>query len=66
MTYPCYFLLSTESGNVNLRGGPVSIVLQNLVEILSSCDTTEVDVLPQVGIGRWPQCIYTFIELRAM
>ncbi|XP_029192981.2 condensin-2 complex subunit G2-like [Acropora millepora] len=33
--------------NFHLRGGPVSIILKNLLEILASCDTPEVDVLPQ-------------------
>ncbi|KAJ7365206.1 Condensin-2 complex subunit G2 [Desmophyllum pertusum] len=40
-------LLSDESGNVNLRGGPVSIVLTNVLQILMSCYNMEVDVLPQ-------------------
>jgi len=47
-------LLTDESGNVNLRGGPVSIVLNNLLEILSSCETTEVDVLPQALLNVRP------------
>jgi len=40
-------LLRDESRNVNLQGGPVSIVLTNVLQILNSCDNTEVDVLPQ-------------------
>ncbi|KAL9966949.1 hypothetical protein ACROYT_G025098 [Oculina patagonica] len=40
-------LLRDESRNVNLQGGPVSIVLTNLLEILTSCDAAEVGVLPQ-------------------
>ncbi|KAM7434315.1 hypothetical protein ABFA07_015593 [Porites harrisoni] len=40
-------VLSNESGNVNLRSGPVSAILRNLLEILLACDTDEVDVLTQ-------------------
>ena len=43
--------LFIESGNVNLRSGPVSTILQNLLEILLACDTDEVDVLTQVSMG---------------
>jgi len=40
-----------ESGNVNLRSGPVSAILRNLLEILLACDTDEADVLTQVSMG---------------
>ena len=40
-----------ESGNVNLRSGPVSAILRNLLEILLACDTDEVDVLNQVSMS---------------
>ena len=42
---------SIESRNVNLRSGPVSTILRNLLEILLACDTDEVDVLTQVLYG---------------
>ena len=38
----------TETGNVTVQGGPVSIVLANILQILTACENTEVDVLPQV------------------
>ncbi|XP_027038917.1 condensin-2 complex subunit G2-like [Pocillopora damicornis] len=40
-------LLSDETGNVTVQSGPVSIVLTNVLQILTACDSTEVDVLPQ-------------------
>lgn len=43
-----YLALLIESRNVNLQGGPVSITLTNVLQILNSCDNLEVDVLPQV------------------
>ena len=44
-------LFLAESRNVNLQGGPVSLMLTNVLQILNSCDNTEVDVLPQVRTG---------------
>ncbi|PFX30456.1 Condensin-2 complex subunit G2 [Stylophora pistillata] len=40
-------LLSDETGNVAVQSGPVSIVLTNILQILTACDSTEVDVLTQ-------------------
>ncbi|XP_073235471.1 condensin-2 complex subunit G2-like [Porites lutea] len=47
-------VLSNESGNVNLRSGPVSTILQNLLEILLACETDEGDVLTQALLAVRP------------
>ena len=46
--YICVVCLFAETGNVTVQSGPVSIVLTNILQILTACDSTEVDVLPQV------------------
>lgn len=48
------FLTDVTAGNVSLISGPVEIILQNLLDILSSCDTPESDVFPQALLAVRP------------